>query len=163
MANRLGMRNVRAVPNQVANTGGTISVQFEARTNDATAVASVQYAVGSGPFRVTGGATASPTVTTTEKTVRQNVTIARTQPQSVSSIRIDVTGKIPGDTNQTHPCRVWINNPVAVHVRNFRTAEGLTQKELGQKLGVSATTISKIEGGRAPSSALEEAIAGVLG
>lgn len=162
--NRLVMRNVRAVPNVVPNNGGTVSVQLEAATTEGPATASLQYSVASGvPFRVTAGGAASPAVNKTEKTVRQNVTVTRTQPASVSFIQIDVRGSIPGDSAQTLSCFVWISDPIGTHLRNFRQENGLSRNDLAERLGISGTTVAGIERGRFPSARLEEAIAEVLG
>ena len=162
--NRLGIRNVRAVPNVIPNNGGTVKVQFEAVTTEGPATASVTYSVTSGfPFRVSAGGSSSPAVNKTEKTVPQNVTLARTQPAEVSFIQLDVRSSIPGDSAQTQSCFVWISDPIGTHLRNFRTERGLSRNEIAEQLGVSAATITRIEGGRFPSATLEEAIAGVIG
>jgi DNA-binding XRE family transcriptional regulator len=157
------MRNTRAVPNQIPATGGTVSMQFEARTSLAPATAAVRYSVAAGfPYRVTGGDSASPAVTTTEKTVSQNVTIARTQQTPVSFIQMQVTASIPGDVSQTHTCFVWIENPIGEHLRSFRQTNKISQSSLAERLGVSPATISRIESGRFPSAELEVAIAEVI-
>jgi DNA-binding XRE family transcriptional regulator len=164
MPNRLGMRNVRAIPNDVPNDGGTVSIQFEARTSLEDATANVRYTVASGfPFRVTAGGSASPQVTTTERTVAQDVTISRTQPDVVSFVQMEITASVPGDVSQRHTCFVWIDGTVGEAVRAFRQANGLTQGALATRLGVSSSVISRIEGGRFPSPELEQAIAEEMG
>lgn len=39
-------------------------------------------------------------------------------------------------------------SPVYLRVRELREAKGLTQAQLGEKAGIRAATISRIEGGR---------------
>ena len=162
--NRLVMRNVRAVPNQIPAGGGAVVVQFEAHTPVASATASVAYAAAPGsPYQVTNGSAASPAINVNvDSTVSQNVTLTPTQQTPVSFIQLDVTASVPGDTNQTMSCFVWIANPLGDHLKRFRARKGLSQDAIAKKLRTSAATVSHVERGRFPSPALEEAIAKVL-
>ena len=160
MPNRLAMRNLQALPNQVSTDGGTISIQFQARTSQAPARATVDYSVASGfPFEVTEGASATADVDVTETTVAQDVTIGRNGGAAVSFVQMEVTGRISGDVDQKLTCFVWIDQPLSEQLRDFRSANGLTQNALAVRMGVSASTISRIENGSTPSSRIEQAIA----
>lgn len=154
--NRLSMRNVRAVPNQMPSSGGGITVQFEARTTVQSATATAAYAIAAGfPYAVTGGGSANPFVTTTEATVSNGVTIASLQQGTVSFVQLDVTASVPGDVPQTLSCFVWIDDPIGAHLKSYRQGHGLKQKDLAQLLGTSPGAISAIEHGRFPSALLE--------
>ena len=163
MPNRLGMRNIRALPNQMPNDGGTISVQFEARTSESAATADVRYSVAPGfPFRITAGGSATPDVTTDEATIAQDVTLERTSQTAVSFVQINVSGSIPGDVRQTHPCFVWIDQTLGEHVAEFRENAGISRAEFAERIGVKPSLVTHIETGRFPSPDLEAIIARVL-
>lgn len=160
MPNSLIMGSPRAIPDTVPNNGGTVSIQFAARTAPANVTASVTYAVTAGqPFRVTAGGSANPALTTTNRTVAQNVRIARTNATAVSFVQIDVIASVPGDVTQTHPCFVSIGASVGEHLRTFRVENELTQNDLAQRLGVSRSTISRVESGCLPSTKIFQTIA----
>lgn len=160
--NRLRIHNLRTTPRNIPATGGSLTVEYEARTSQGPATASVKYSVASGPYELTQGKTGSHDVSTSETTIRHPIRVRRTSGEPVSYFQLQIDATIPGDISQSHRCFVWIDDPLAVQVKNLRVTRDLTQRDLAEEVGISRSRISAVERGESISLELEEAIAGVI-